>query len=78
MKVPEKKVYDVAESEYQLTYDYGCVTNLAKRFQLSQKSVRGALKGKTDFVSKNNYILARLAAIKDYNAYPIVVKAVKL
>lgn len=78
MKVPERKIYDVAESSYELRYDYGCVTSIAKRTNRSEKSVRGALKGKKEFVGKDNYILMRIAAIKDFNAYPIVVKTVKL
>lgn len=78
MRVPEKKLYDVAQSEYELRYDVGCVCTLAKRVGLSEKSVRGALKGKTNFVSKDNYVLVRLAAMRDFNGYPIVVKAVNL
>lgn len=78
MKVPERKVYDVAESDYKLKYRYGCVATLAKRTGKTEKTVRCALKGDRASVSENNYVMMRLAAIREYEAYPVVEKAVKL
>lgn len=77
-KVPERKIYDVAESDYTLKYKYGCVVCIAKRLQRAQNTVRRILKGDAEAASRELYVTARLMAIREWEAYPIVVRAVAL
>ncbi len=78
MKVPERKVYDVAESDYKLKRNRGCVVAIAKRTGKTEKSVRCALNGDRKSVGADTYVMMRLIAIREYEGYPVVVKEVKL